>query len=61
MRIDVTQYKGGMYELKINDEMILKHPKLSSIVSKIEQYLKMRFLAENKTGGLGEKLKGLLE
>jgi len=61
MNIQVNQLKNGRYQLKIGDEIIMVHEKLSSIVSKIEQYLKMRFLADDKKGGLAGKLQDFLK
>jgi|GEM_PF-6869575 len=49
MKIEVTQEKDGKFKLVIGDETILTHGRLSFIVRKIEQYLKMRFLPEEKT------------
>ncbi len=52
MKIEVRQLKDGRFYLEINDERILVHEKLSTIVLKIEQYLKIRFLPEQQVGGL---------
>lgn len=52
MKIEVNQRKDKKFELKIGDEEILVHEKLSAVVNKIEQYLKMRFLPEEQKGGV---------
>ena len=52
MNIEVTKGKNKRYLLKINGEYILTHDKLSSIMLKIEEYLKMRFLEPEERGGV---------
>lgn len=49
MKIEVTKNKDNKFELRIQEELILVHEKLSVIVAKIEQYLKMRFIPEEKS------------
>lgn len=57
MEIDVNKLKDGSYTLHINQELIMQHRQLSTVMAKIEQYLKMRFL-EEKDGGMLGNLRG---
>lgn len=62
MDITVNKSSKGLYTLKIGDEEIMKDVKqLSSVVAKIEQYLKMRFLEETPEHPVKKALKGLFE
>jgi ASC-1-like (ASCH) protein len=54
MKFEVRKMANGKYELRVGDEIILVHEKLSSIVLKIEQYLKLRFLSEEPKTPLGK-------
>lgn len=58
MKIEVKQERG-IYFLFIEGEKVLKDKKLSSIVNKIEQYLKLRFLKEEPKGGISRILDNL--
>jgi len=60
MKIDVKQ-KGSIYILDINGEIILKDKKLSVVVNKIEDYLKMRFLKEKPKKGFSKVMENFLE
>ena len=59
MKIEVKATGGG-FSLDINGEEILKSSKLSSVVNKIEEYLKMRFIKDN-SGGYMSKIKSLID
>lgn len=61
MILEVTKNReNGLFNLDIDGERIIENSlQLSPIVSKIEQYLKLRFLAEVEQGGISGKLNKL--
>lgn len=52
MKFEVIKNNNGKYCLRIDGELILVHEKLSTIVNKIEQFLKIRYLTEEQKGGV---------
>lgn len=62
MKIEVQQSNKGSYRLKIDGEVIIIYTKqLSDITNKIEAYLKMRYLNEDKENKLSKVMKWLRE
>jgi hypothetical protein len=51
MKFEVTMDRG-LFILKIDNEKILENQKLSIIVNKIEDYLKIRYLPEREKKGV---------
>jgi len=57
MKFEVKQDRG-MYVLMIDNEKIIGDTKLSTIVKKIESYLKMRYLKEEEGNAFSKLLGG---